>query len=104
MQESLSDLEVGHLIALRTKSDEDAPWIGKVTGIGDESVEIIWMEGGYEQPWNVIKVKDKQRMVEWRDSVPKCTIILYAFELDETQKLQPITVDTLKSLYSQYCS
>ena len=56
------------------------------------------MEGGYDMPWSESKTKN----VEWRDSVAKCTIILYGFELDEAQKLHQATIDTLKSLYSQY--
>ena len=96
-------LEVGHLIAVRTERVEDAPWIGRVVSIKGDKVQIAWMEGGYEMPWSICKVKVRRRMIEWRDSVAKCTIILYGIELDKAQKLKQTTIDTLKSLYSQYC-
>ena len=88
---------MGHLIAVRTESVEDAPWIARVIGIRGDKVQIAWMEGGYDMPWNILKVKVRRRMIEWRDSVAKCTIILYGYK---AQKLHQTTIDTLKSLYT----
>lgn len=57
------------------------------------------MEGGYEKQRTVMKVK---RNIVWKDSIPKCSIVLYGFELTKGHKLRKSTVDALKSWYSQY--
>lgn len=93
---------MGDLVAVRGDAVEDTPWIGRVTKFEGDNVQLVWMEGGYEKQWTVMKVKAKRGNIEWKDSVPKCSIILYGFELTKGHKLRKSTVDALKSSYDQY--
>ena len=102
--DDLADLQSGHLVALRTESLQDAPWVARVTGLEGDKVSVVWMEGDYNKQWKVAKRRVKGKLVEWTDCVDKCTIILYAFELTKTDRLKKATVDALKSLYNEFCS
>lgn len=97
---------VGHLVAVRTEKEEDAPWIARVTAVdpGKDNVDVIWMEGKYNGQWKVAKTRRgrSRALVEWRDSVPKACIILYGFELTSASRLKKETIRELKELYSQY--
>ena len=44
----------------------------------DDSVEVVWLEGGWYMEWK--ESKDK-KLEEWRDSVCKESITLYTIEL-----------------------
>ena len=93
---------VGHLVAVRTEREEDAPWIARVTAVdpGKDNVDVIWMEGKYNGQWKV--ARRSRALVEWRDSVPKACIILYGFELTSASRLKKETIRELKELYSHY--
>ena len=95
-------LQVGHLVALRTEKSEDAPWIARVTSQDDSNINIVWMEGSYNRRWKIAQVRSGRALVDWKDSVPKACIIMYGFELTNTQRLRKETVSELKELYKQY--
>ena len=94
---------VGHLVAVRTEREEDAPWIARVTAVdpGKDKLDVIWMEGKYNGQWKIAKMRRGRALVEWRDSVEKACIILYGFELTSALRLKD-TSRELKDLYSQY--
>ena len=89
---NLPGLSVGHIVAVHSTSVEEAPWLGKVTEVGDNKVEIIWMEGGWTKPWREMKVKKGRKMVEWRDRICNETVILYAIDLTKSNRLKAATV------------
>ena len=95
---------VGHLIAVRTEREEDAPWIAKVTAVDPEKdeVDVMWMEGKYNGQWKVAQVRRGRVLVEWKDSVAKACIIMCGFELTSTSRLKRDTIRELKESYSQY--
>ena len=93
----------GDLVAVRTDHIEGTPWIGKVIKVDGDKVKLVWMEGGYDKPWKVTKIQTRGRKVEWKDSVPLCSIILFGFELTKGGKLKHCTVKELKSSYAEYC-
>ena len=99
-----TSLHSGNLVAVRTESPEDAPWIARVTGVQADTVEVVWMEGTYSKSWKVAKHVMNGKLVEWTDCIEKCTIILYDFKLTKAGRLRKTTVDALKSLYREYCS
>lgn len=78
---AIAELKVGHLIALRTETEEEAPWIGKVTAVNTDDVRLVWLEGTYTGKWKVAKVRSGRKMIEWHDSVQRTCIMLYGFEL-----------------------
>ena len=71
----------------------------------ESDVEIVWLEGEYNRSWKPAKQRDpsnRSRMVEWRDTIPKSSIILFNFELTATNRLRKNTVEHLKNTYKEY--
>ena len=104
MQEETPNLPVGHIVAVQTSTTEEAPWLGRCTEVGDDTLEVIWMEGGWNKPWKQMKLRQGRRLVEWRDRISKDTVILYAIDLTKTDRLRAATVTYLKEQYSKLCS
>lgn len=50
-------------MAVRSTSVDDAPWLGKVTEVGENEVEVIWMEGGWTKQWKEMNVKRGRKVV-----------------------------------------
>jgi len=101
--DDLAGLEIGDLVALRTETLQDAPWIGRVTGMEGDKISLVWMEGDYNKQWKVTKHRFKGKLQEWTDCVDKCSIILYGFELTKADRLRKPTVDALMALYNEFC-
>ena len=75
--------------------------------ICDEEIKIVWLEGEYNKQWKTARHQDpnhRGRMVEWRDTIPKSSIILFDFKLTTTNRLRKVTVENLKKLYAEYNS
>ena len=73
-------------------------------GVTDSEVEIVWLEGAYNKSWKVSKQRDprnKRKMIDWKDTIPKTSIILFDFELTATNHLRKRTVEHLKKTYTE---
>jgi len=75
--------------------------VAQVLKVDSENIEIMWLEGSYSKPWKTAKRKQGRYMVEWKDTVPKSSIILFDFELTPANKLRKATVQHLKDAYSK---
>ena len=54
--------------------------------------------------WKIAKRRDtrnKHKFVEWKDIIPKTSIILFDFELTSTGRLRKATTEHLQKLYSE---
>jgi len=73
-----------------------------VEGIKQDNVEVLWMEGGYTKTWRVVKQLDHnnhRKKFEWKDIIPKSSIILFEFKLTSNNHLRKLTVVHLKKTY-----
>ena len=72
-----------------------------VEGIKQDNVEVLWMEGGYTKTWRVVKQLNHNNngKFEWKDIVPKSSIIMFDFKLTSNNHLRKFTVDHLKKSY-----
>ena len=98
-----SELSKGHLVAVNCENCDKEPLIARVLEVQEEEVDIVWLEGEYSKAWRVAKHRDpsdRRRMVDWRDSIPKSSIILFDFELTTTNHLRRATIEHLKSTYA----
>ena len=80
------------------------PVLGRVENILSDTVEIVWLDGDYQTAWKTARHRDpthKGRMVDWRDTIPKSSIILFAFTLTAKNHLRKKTVEHMKKLYAQ---
>ena len=91
-------------MALQTSTLDEAPWLGRCTNVEDDTLEVVWMEGSWNKPWKEMKHKQGRKLVEWRDTISKETVILYAIELTKTDHLKAATVTYLKEQYSKLCA
>jgi len=60
------------------------------------------MEGGYTKACRVAKQldpKNRRKKFDWKDIIPKASIILFDFKLTSNTHLRKLTVDHLKKTY-----
>ena len=72
--------------------------------LGGEEVEIRWLQGTYSSSWTLCRVpnpEDRRRKMDWRQKVPRNSILLYNFTLTTTKHLKKHTILKLKKLYDQ---
>ena len=97
-------VEIGHLVAVDCENCDKEPLLGKVLKVLNEEVEIVWLEGEYSKSWRVAKQRDprnKRKMVDWTDTIPKASIILFDFELTTTNHLRKSSIEHLKKAYAE---
>ena len=102
--ENTGDLDIGHLVAIYCEDCPTEPAIGQVTGLSQDNVQIKWMEGTYSMSWTYCKVQDpndRRRKVDWKQNVPRNSILLYNFTFTKTKHLRKKTVSQLKELYAK---
>ena len=100
----LSTLNADDLVAVFCENYAREPVIGRCLQINEDSIEVAWMEGSYGSPWKPWKVRDqknKRKVVDWTDSIPKLSIVLFGFTLTATRHLRKKTIDHLKKEYSK---
>ena len=92
----LSTLNVDDLVAVFCENYAREPVIGRCTQIFDETIEVLWMDGSYKslwKPWKVRDAKNRRKVIDWVDRIPKMSILLFGFTL--TMK----TIERLKEEY-----
>ena len=65
----------------------------------ENEVEIVWLEGAYNKSWKGAKRRDphnKRKLIDWTDTIPKASIILFDFELTSTNHLRKKSIEHLK--------
>ena len=90
-------------MALFTECLRDAPWIGRVEKIAEDTVDVAWLDGGYRKPWKPATRREGRRVVPWKDTVSKATVILFAFPLTKSNHLSGETVRKLQKIYGELC-
>ena len=100
---NLPGLTNGHIVAVRTSTVDEAPWLGRCIAVSDDTLEVVWLEGGWNKQWKESKIRKGRKMEEWRDIICKDSIILYAIELTKTNRLKAATIKYLKEQYSKLC-
>ena len=80
----MSGLSKDQLVAVSCANYDREPVLGRIADVLDDNIDIVWLEGDYLKAWKVAKhpdPKNKRRMVEWWDRIPKASGILYDFKL-----------------------
>ena len=98
-------LSEGSLVAILCENCEKEPLICRVAKIYTDDVDIVWLEGEYNKGWKTARHRDpsnRSRMVDWKDTIPKPSILLFDFELTANKHLRRATVEHLKKLYAEY--
>jgi len=99
--ETLEGLSIGQLLGLNVENCDLRPLIARITNVTNNELEIIWLEGSYSRAWKVAKRKEGRTLVEWTDTVPKTSVILYDFELTNKHYLRKATIQHLKEVYNK---
>ena len=88
-------------MAVHIKDATKLPVIGKVTAVEGESVAIQYMKGSWRTAWRPWKLRGGQN---WSDKLPKASIILVDFSLNDQDKLKAETTAFLKQKYLELSS
>ena len=99
--ENLEGLHTGHLVALNVENCHLHPLIARVLSVTDMELEVVWLEGSYSRTWKVAKKKEGRAFIDWTDTVPITSVILYDFELTKGNRLRKATIQHLKNAYSK---
>lgn len=99
--ETLEGISIGHLVAVNVENCDLRPLIARVNNVSNDDLEIVWLEGSCTRPWKVAKRKEGHILVEWKDTVPKTSVILYDFELTKRHHLRKATIQHLKDTYNK---
>ena len=78
------------------------PLIARLEGTKQDNDEVVQGEGGYTKAWTVAKQldsKNRRKKVDWKDIIPKSSIILSDFKLTPNNHLRKLTADYLKKTY-----
>ena len=94
-------IKEGVLVAVHIKDATKLPVIGKVTAVEGESVAIHYMKGSWRTAWRPWKLRGGQI---WSDKLPKASIILVDFSLNDQDKLKAETTAFLKQKYLELSS
>ena len=62
------------------------PLIAKVEEVHHDSLDVVWLEGSYTRAWKVAKRKKEHNLVEWTDTIPKISVILFDFQLTKSNR------------------
>ena len=88
--EDTQSLQVGSLVAVNVENFPP-PCIGVVQTLRNEEVEVQWLQGAYDKPWQTCLVEapqDRRKKVPLCDWVPRGTTFLFDFELTKTNHLR----------------
>ena len=94
-------IDKGHLVALNVENCHLRPLIAKAFEVNADTVDALWLEGNYTKLWKVAKRKEGRTLVEWADSVPKSSILLFDFQLTKTNRLRKAIIEHLKEAYTK---
>ena len=92
----LRDLRAGVFVAVNISNYKKFPVIGKVIHVHEKKFEIEYWQGSYNKPWYPHLITRNKKKVAWSDTLPKQSIILCNFLLDDNGKLQENTRKFLK--------
>ena len=69
------------------------PLMARILSVTDKELEVVWLEGSYSRTWKVAKKKEEGcAFVDWTDTVPITSVILYDFELTKENRLRKATI------------
>ena len=97
-----SGLLEGQLVAVYCEGSATEPSIGLCLEVQDSNLVVSWMKGSYSTRWTPWKVRKGRRNVDWVDTIPKSSVILYDFTLTPTGYLRKTTVEHLKHAYTTF--
>ena len=83
------------MVAVFNEEVLSEPWVVRVDRVTDQYVDVIWLEAEYGKSWRVAKIQDptnRRKKVDWRDTIPKNSIVLFDFQLTSTGHLRKKTV------------
>lgn len=95
----LAALVPGVLVAVHLINYKKVPVIGKVTEVTGNEFSIHYWKGSYAKSWEPHMVKSERESTPWIDTLPKASIIICDFHLDDEGKLQENTRKYLKRWY-----
>ena len=89
----------GVFVAVYISNYKKRPVIGKVVEVCETDFKLHYWKGAYNTAWQPHIVKSKEGETAWTDTLPKQSVILCSFELDERNHLLENTRKYIKRWY-----
>ena len=90
-------IEKGMLAALNVENCQLCPLIAKIEAVDHDTLDFVWLEESYTRGWKIAKKKEGRNLIDWTDTIPKSSLILFDFQLTKSNRLQKATVEHLKA-------
>ncbi|XP_028393249.1 uncharacterized protein LOC114532975 [Dendronephthya gigantea] len=88
---------VGVFVAVNLENYEKVPVIGKVVEKDEDNVKVHYWKGSWNKKWTPWLYNN----LPWIDELPKDCIYLASFELDENDKLQKDTKQSIREFFNK---
>jgi hypothetical protein len=75
--------------------------IGEVIEVGETDFKLHYWKGAYNTAWQPHMVKSKEGEIPWTDTLPKQSVIVCSFQLDENNHLYENTRKFIKRWYRE---
>ena len=95
--DSMDAVEKGMLVALNVENYQFCPLIARIEEVNYDSFDVVWMERSCTRVWKVAKKKEERNLVEWTDTAPRNSVILFHFRLTKSNRLRKATIEHLKA-------
>ena len=95
----LTSLVPDVFVAVHISNYKKTPVIGKAVDVMEDTFAIHYWKGTYNSSWEPLFVKQNGTPTPWTDTIPKQSVILCAFQLDEHRNLQDHSWKYLKKCF-----
>jgi hypothetical protein len=67
---ALPGLSIGNTVAVTTSTLNEAPWLGRCTGVGEGALDVTWMEGGGVRNERIdARMGKGRKSISWKDTI-----------------------------------
>ena len=83
------------MLAVNCQDSDKEPVIASCISVREDYIDVVWYDGNYSSSWKPWKIRDpsnRRKIIDWTDTIPLSSIILFAFELTKTGHLRKKTI------------
>lgn len=96
---NLDELSVGIYVAVDKAEWSNRPLIGKVHSIGDDFVNINWLDGSYNGTFRDSYVGSGANRRPWSENIDKRQIVMIDVQFTNSRRIRKEDIDELKARY-----
>ena len=93
------------MLAVNCQDSDKKPVIASCISVREDYIDVVWYDDNYSSSWKPWKIRDpsnRRKIIDWTDTIPLSSIILFAFELTKTGHLRKKKLVNLKKSTLNY--